>query len=532
MTVSNSHRRRALLVFMGLVAVSILFHERIIGSVAYAVEKGKLEASGEHLALAKVEAISEAFRTVARRVRPAVVRIETTTDLGARSSRRRDPEDLDLRDLPEPFREFFKDWHQFRRFPEVPPHETGGSGVIIDAQDGFILTNNHVVKDAAENEGRIDVRLPDGRRLEGKIVGRDPETDLALVKIEADRLHALALGDSEGMEVGDWVLAIGAPFGLEQSVTQGIISAKGRSHILEIGYQNLLQTDAAINPGNSGGPLVNMRGEVIGINTAIATNALMRGYMGIGFAIPSETVKEILPALKEGREIVRGYLGLAIKDPSTIAPGFWETFGLKEEASVYLEDVYPDTPASKAGLKGEDIILKYDGQRLESVAQLQELVARTKPGTTVDLVVWRDGKEITIPVTIEKMPKDFFAWARGRDRGLPSPGGDEDEETTIDAVGMTVAPLTRELSKRHGWDEADDLEGLLVVTEVAPLGEARALGIRPGDLIVSVQGEKVNTGRALRRALNDEALEKGVRIYVRTTRYGYRTFFLQLDRRR
>jgi serine protease Do len=524
-----------LFVVMTLAMLGVVFHEHILGSVAYALEKGRLEAGQEHLA--KVEAISTAFRTVARQVQPAVVHITTTARSGAEEEGDEESPhgNIDPEELPEPFREFFKKWEGERGFrfemPAPRPREASGSGVIIDADQGLILTNYHVVQEVAEGTGRIDVYLQDGRRVKAEIVGTDPKTDLGLVRVEADRLHAIPVGDSDAMEVGDWVLAIGAPFGLEQTVTQGIVSAKGRHNILprgQVGYQDLIQTDAAINPGNSGGPLVNMRGELIGINTAIATNSLMRGYMGIGFAIPSKTVNEILPDLRAGREVVRGYLGVSIRSLEDFPPGVGEAYGLEEDRGVLIEDVRPGTPAAKAGLKMDDIVLEYDGKKIETSEQLQFLVAHTRPDTKVDMVVWRDKERVTVPVTIEKQPADFFAWTGEEGAVPPGEAGGEEAPVEIESLGMTTQKVTEELAGKFGWDY-EEVKGMLVVTEVKPLGEARALGIRPGNLIVSVQRERITSGAQLKKALSEEALADGVLIKVRT-RAGYRTFYEELAR--
>jgi serine protease Do len=488
-----------------------------------AVAQDEADKPANNAALASVEDLSRAFRSVAEKVRPGVVQIRTTI--------KRDVKEQEefLEKLPEEYREFFRKHGDRYRLPNMPPpqRQSTGSGVIIDADEGFILTNNHVVGDAEKQNTRVDVVLSDGRSLVGKVVGRDPNTDLALVHINAENLHALPLGDSDKMEVGDWVLAIGAPFGLEQSVTQGIISAKGRSAVGILPYEEFIQTDAAINPGNSGGPLVNMRGEVIAINTAIATSGIVAGYMGVGFAIPTSMVKELLPAMKRGEEIVRGYLGVGIKDMSDFEPGYEKTFGLEERRGVYINDVYThrETPASKAGLKGEDIILEFDGQKLDSAQHLQHLVARTKPGTKVDLLVWRDRKEITIPVTIGKQPKDFFTWGGRGWRGMPY-GDDEEvaDKAKIEELGVTVEKLTPELAKKHDWEDEEDVKDLLVITEVDALGEAGSWGIRVGDLIESVQGKRITSAGQLRDALAD-AQETGARIRFKT-KQGYRPFFL------
>jgi len=496
---------------------SVLF----VQPTAMAKDNGEQDAA----ALTRVEDLSRAFRSVAEKVRPSVVQIRTKI----KHDVKKDEKEY-LNKLPKEFREFFEKHGDQYRLPNMPPptQQSSGSGVIIDADEGFILTNNHVVGGDEGGELRIDVVLSDGRSMKGKVVGRDPNTDLALVQINAENLNILPLGDSDKMQVGDWVLAIGAPFGLEQSVTQGIISAKGRSSVGIVPYEEFLQTDAAINPGNSGGPLVNMRGEVIGINTAIVTGGMAAGYMGVGFAIPTGMIKEVLPALKKGEEIVRGYLGVGIKDMADFPPGFEKTFGLKERRGVYIVDVYThrETPASKAGLRGEDIVLEFDGTKLESANQLQHLVARTKPGTEVNLLVWRDSKEITIPVTIGKQPKDFFTWGgRSGWRGMPNGGDKEDaDKAEIEELGVTVEKLTPALAKKHGWEDKEDAKDLLVITEVDPLGEAGSWGIRAGDLIESVQGKRITSVKQLRDTLAD-AKGTGARIRFKTTR-GYRPFFL------
>jgi len=494
--------------------------------------------------LASIQTISRAFRTVAARVRPAVVQITATVLPGQTERQPRRPQ-IDPRQLPEPFREFFE---EFDGMPQQPTPQYGrGSGVIIDAQEGLILTNSHVVGGDVQRrtdrerdrrgtrETRIQVTLDDGRRVEADVVGQDPKTDIALIRIrEQDmqalrragvNLHSIEIGESSKMDVGDWVLAIGAPFGLAQSVTQGIISATGRSNVGIVGIEDFIQTDAAINPGNSGGPLVNMRGELIGINTAIATSGLARGYMGIGFAIPTDMVQQVLPDLRAGREIVRGYLGVAISGLDE-EPGLARTFGLQQDRGVVIQDVQPNTPASKAGLKPEDVILGLGETEIHSVSQLRDLVARTRPGQTLDVIVWRDNRQITIPVEIEAQPEDFYA-ARTPGRNGRGPQGEAEARTTeIESIGMTVARITPELARQHGWD-IEEVQGQVVVTEVDPLGEAGQVRISAGDIIVSVQGQSVRSPAALREALSPEALEDGVRLRVRTPQ-GTRTLLLQV----
>lgn len=530
----NSHRFRLMAMCAAVAMTLALGGSLIANRMARAAEPAKAGLS--ETTLAPVESLSQAFRGVAKLVKPGVVQITSSvTDKKPARGKRRG---MTPEEMPPELREFFEKFgggrmpkfempDEFRR-----PSRSSGSGWIIDAENGLIITNNHVIGGGdgeKSDDMRLDVTLHDGRKLKATVVGRDPKTDLALIQIKADKLTALKLGDSDAMEVGDWVLAIGAPFGLEQSVTQGIISAKGRSsvHIVP-GYEDFIQTDAAINPGNSGGPLVNMKGEVIGVNTAIATNGLAAGYMGVGFAIPSKLIHELLPALKKGEEIVRGYLGVGIKDLAEYEPGFEKTFGLDHRQGVLIENVYShrETPASKAGLRAEDVILEYNGKRLESAKQLQDMVAKTRPGTEVKLRVWRDRKEITIPVTIGKQPRDFFRWTL---RGQDSTDEGEDEESaaeqTVEPLGMTVEKLTPELAKKYGWEDDKDAEGLLVVTEVEPLGEAGTWGVRPGDLLESVQGKRITSRKDLDSALSDSALKDGVRLRFKT-KQGPRTHFL------
>ncbi len=490
---------------LAVVSVAVLFHQDIVGRIAYAVEKGKIQAGSEELA--KIEALSNAFRTVAKTVRPSVVRLVSTKE-----SRRQIPDMLD--EIPEPLRRFF----ERQRRNEAPLPEAGtGSGFIIDAEKGYILTNNHVVANAK----RIDVHLADGRKVEAKLLGSDDKTDLALVQIKADRLHAVKLGDSDEMEVGDWVLAIGAPFGLDQTVSQGIISAKGRSNVGIVAYEDFIQTDAAINPGNSGGPLVNMRGEVIGVNTAIATNPIFGGYMGVGFAIPTKMVNQILPSLIEGKKVVRGYLGVSIQSLRN-DPGLATNLGLSEPTGAFVGDVLPKSPAARAGLKADDVILEYDGKTVKDNTDLTNMVAGTKPGTKVKLVIWREKAKKEIEVEIGAQPKGFSprAWMRGQD--APTEGGAESVE--IESLGMTVSELSPELAKKYGLDE--DAKGV-VVTEVDPYGEAYSASIRVGDLIVAVQGEAVQTPREFEEAVSADALKEGVRIRIKD-RQGSRTVFIKM----
>ncbi len=490
---------------------------------------------------AAVEAFSRVFRNVARDTQPAVVQVIARA---IPQPVEEEMDDLDMRDLPDALREFFerrRPGPEREREREAPPFGMPGprpragigSGVIIDAEKRYIITNNHVVEMADTEDARIDIRLHDGRVLPARIMGRDPKTELAMLQIttEVRDLHALPLGSSEEMEVGDWVIAIGAPFNLPQTVTQGIISAKGRNPGIVMGYEDLIQTDAAINPGNSGGPLLNLRGEVIGINTAIATTAMVGGYMGIGFAVPSETVRELLPYFERGEEIVRGYLGVSIRSLREFEPGIGRTFGMEEDEGILIEDIMPDSPADRSGLKVDDVILAYDGRKVTAVAELQRWVAYTPVGTTVDMTVWRDEREIVVPVEIDRQPDDFFAgpW-EDRPRRRERPDDDVPTEAEIEALGMIVAQMTPELARQYGWERRGVTDGQVIVVGVTPLGEAAAvLGIRPGDLILNAAGQSIDSPATLREILSRETLAEGVRMRIRDVRTGRsRTLFARV----
>lgn len=361
----------------------------------------------------------------------------------------------------DPFRDFFE-----RYFRDQVPREYRqkglGSGFIID-KEGYIFTNNHVVEMAEE----IRVTLSDEREFEAKIVGRDPKTDLALIKIEgAKDLIPLSLGDSDRLDVGDWVVAIGNPFNLGHTVTAGIVSAKLR----DIGagpYDNFIQTDASINPGNSGGPLLNVQGEVIGINTAIASPS--GGSIGIGFAIPVNMAKDLLPQLKKGK-VVRGWLGVVIQKITRDLKG---KLNLKDENGALVSDVVEDGPADRAGIKRGDVILSFDGKDIKESKELPYVVSSTPVGKTVPVVVMRKGQKETIQVELGEMTDD---------KGEPvvSKAGPD--------IGLAVEEITPELARSHGLSES---EGLIIV-QVRGDSPAAAAGLRRGDVILEMDQERVD----------------------------------------
>jgi len=331
------------------------------------------------------------FVEVAKATRPAVVNISTTKVI-----RYRGAPNAPFFDDPF-FRHFFGDdfFREFR-IPRERREQSLGSGVIVN-QDGFIVTNNHVVEGASE----IKVLLGDNREFSGRVAATDPRTDVAVIKISGHNLPTIPWGDSDRLQVGQWVLAIGNPFGLTQTVTAGIISATGRANVGIADYEDFIQTDAAINPGNSGGALVSVRGELIGINTAIFSRS--GGYMGIGFAIPSNMVREVVESLVKKGKVTRGWLGVQIQP---LTPELAEKFGLKDTRGILVSDVSKNSPAAEAGMMRGDIILEFDGKRMEDPMHLRNEVAHTEPGKKIPVKIWRKGKEMILIVKIEELPKE------------------------------------------------------------------------------------------------------------------------------
>jgi serine protease Do len=411
--------------------------------------------------------LSEAFAAAAKEATPAVVSIKIEKMIIQRSSGLGD-----ANDLGGPFGEDF-----LRRFfGQLPPQrylERGqGSGFII-SEDGYILTNNHVVG----NVDRMTVTLPDGRTFaDAKVIGTDPDTEVALIKIPGNNFPTVPLGDSDQLEVGDWVLAIGNPFGLTSTVTAGIVSATKRS-VGITAYENFIQTDAAINPGNSGGPLLDLRGRAVGINTAIFSES--GGYMGIGFAIPINMARRIAEQLRSTGRVVRGYLGLYGED---VTPEVAQILKLPQSQGVIIAQIEPNSPASQAGLQRRDVLLELNGAPIKSYDTFRNAVAALQPGTTIQLQVWRDGKTSQRTVTLGERPAQS---AQGRSAPQPQPSPEEAKQT----LGVEVRNLSAALAQRFGYAPG---EGVLV-TAVTPGGPADLAGIQPGDLIVSVDRQAVTS---------------------------------------
>jgi len=405
---------------------------------------------------------------VAKNAMPAVVNISTTQKVEQRQRRMPSPSPM-----PgpgpfggDPYEEFFRRF--FGERPPGGPQRSLGSGFII-SQDGYIVTNNHVVG----NADKIAVRLSDsnGDEYEATVVGTDEKTDLALIKIDAKRsLPTVSLGNSHDLQIGDWVIAIGNPFGLEQTVTAGIVSAKGRA----IGagpYDDFIQTDASINPGNSGGPLLNLKGEVVGVNSAIFSRT--GGNIGIGFAIPVDLAKSIVTQLQATGKVVRGWLGVLIQP---VTPELAQSFGLKESRGALVAEVTPESPAAKAGLQRGDVIIKFNDKAIEDSRALPTLVAQTSVGTKATVTILRSGEEKTFPITLGELSDQQAKAELG--------------EASSENWGMTVADLSPEIARRFQIE--NDQKGV-VVSEVEPGSPAGEAGLRPGDVITEVNRQSVTS---------------------------------------
>jgi serine protease Do len=441
------------------------------------------------------EASGQGFVQIAKAVKPAVVNVFST-----RTGRGEAPHAMPFEDPF--FRRFFGE-EFFRRFEPPPRKERGlGSGVIVQP-DGLIVTNNHVVSKADE----IKVMLADKREFKAKLIGTDAKTDIAVLKIEAEGLHTIPWADSDKLEVGEFVLAVGNPFGLTQTVTLGIVSALGRTAgIAE--YEDFIQTDAAINPGNSGGALVNIRGELAGINTAIYSQS--GGNMGIGFAVPSNLARSVVEQLVRHGKVVRGWLGVSIQDLSSeLAP----QFGLAEPKGVLISDVLDDSPAKRAGLERGDVIVEYDGKTVENATQLRNAVAQTAVGKTVAIKIVRDKKIRIVEVSIVEQPKQIAQAGSGEPSGEPSSGP---------LVDLEVRDLTPDLASRFGLSAG---ERGVVIVKIHPGGAAEESGLKEGDLILEVNRQPTATRTAYERAL--AKLRNGQSVLLLVKRHG-RPFFVTL----
>jgi len=443
----------------------------------------------------------KAFASVARAVSPSVVNIQVERKASTPA----------IGQLQIPFGEgspFGDDF--FKRFfgddfpgipkpqnkmPEIPQQSIGqGSGFVFKSKNGllsdktYIMTNNHVV----EHAEKIRVKFKDGREFEAKVTGRDPLSDVAVIEIKTGKLPPLPLGDSSKIEVGEWVLAIGNPFGLSHTLTVGVVSAKGRTALGINDYEDFIQTDAAINPGNSGGPLVNLNGEAVGMNTAIFSRS--GGYMGVGFAIPINLARNIAQQLIEHGEVTRGFLGIIIQP---LTPELAKSFGLDQTRGILVSQVNEDSPAEKAGLKVGDVITSYQGKPVTDVGDFRNRVSLTPPGTEALLTINREGKQKTLTVTIGKLSKDKLAAA-----GPAQTAGE---------LGLTVQTLTPQLAEQFDLKPGEGV----VVTQVESGSIAALAGIRTGTVIIEVDRKPVKNAAEFKRIVKQSSADKNVLLLIR-----------------
>ncbi|MEK7793429.1 MAG: DegQ family serine endoprotease [Candidatus Hydrogenedentota bacterium] len=440
--------------------------------------------------IAALEAQGKAFASVAKTASPAVVNIQVKKTVKHASREMRAPfgnEDF--------LRRFFPNLPDFQQMPEQPFEMQGQGSGFIYSPDGYIMTNNHVVGDADE----VMVSLADGREFEAKVVGADKDSDVAVIKIDGDNLPFLEFADSDAIEVGQWVVAIGSPFGFQHTVTAGIVSATGRSGLRIAEFEDFIQTDAAINPGNSGGPLLDLYGRAIGMNTAIASRTGQ--FNGIGLAIPINMAKWVRDQLVDGGKVTRGYLGVYMQP---ITPDLAEGFGLdKDTHGVVVESAMEDSPAANAGIERGDVITKMDGRTIDEMGAFRNHIAMLKPGDRVSLEVMRGNDSKTFDIAIAERDNEKLA------RNMPGAPAPQLEE-----LGMSVQELTPDIAGQMGFE---DKQGV-IVTGVEPGSPAYDAGIRPGNLIEEVNRQAVKTTEGFMNAVKSSPAGKPVLMLVNDDR--------------
>lgn len=438
-----------------------------------------------------IEEASRAFSDIVRSVSPVVANISSTKIMSRQ---------------PTPFDDFFDFFYPFpdgrtKKWKE----QSLGSGVVVSS-DGYIVTNNHVIEQAED----IKVTLFDKKTFKAKVVGADPKTDIAIIKIDAKGLPVVPLGDSDRLQVGEFVLAIGNPFGLNNTVTMGIISAVGRADVGVAEYEDFIQTDAAINPGNSGGPLVNIKGEIIGINTAIFSRT--GGYQGIGFAVPSNMVSRVMEQLIKEGKVVRGWLGVTIQD---ITPELAQKFGLKALEGSLVSDVAKGSPAHKAGIIRGDIILEFNGKKVRDVSSLRNIVAQTKIGSQVEIRILRNNKEEVVRATIMELPSEAVEAV---------PGSFEGSDINSNVLsGISVVDLTPVIARQLGVDK--DEKGVVIV-KVEPGSVAEDAGLRKGDIIQEIDRQHIRSQTDFDKAISNIRPNDAVLLFVNR---GGRRFYTTLQ---
>jgi len=506
--------------------------DHLVANVRFARAEQEVQASREQLS--KVEDFANVYRTVGKAVEPSVVSIEVHKQVKSPLARGMRPEDLLRR-----FRNFGGD--DDNAIPDLPKGRDDdqqsdgenaptmeqvatGSGVIMEAADGtgYILTNNHVAGGAE----KMTITLSDGRRItKARTLGADPKSDLAVVKIEADRLIAAKWGDSESLQKGDIIMAFGSPFGFVGSMTHGIVSALNRQARIikgDFAYENFIQVDAPINPGNSGGPLVDIHGNVVGINTAIATEN--GGFMGVGFAIPANQAKLVYQQIKETGKVVRGYIGVKILDVQA-DPDLVKSFGYNGDNGALVEETYSDTPATGKLHKG-DIVSAINGKSVRDGTELRNMVASIKPGTEASFNVFRNGKQQEIKIKIGEQPEDLATIARGGSK--KSPGSSDDAgatETSAETLGLKLTDPTPAILDRVGLPA--DKEGAVIasVKRDSPFYGK----VVTGDLITAIGGHEIHNAGDAKAALSKQDLSKGIRMYV-TSVAGARFVYVRAEK--
>lgn len=478
-------------------------------------------AQRQERAVEHANSLSEAFRNSAQRVMPAVVAIQhrivpklaQSEGRAQRSPRGETPRGFD--DLPPEIRRFFGDnlrgfgggdmeelFERGGNSARPRARESSGSGVIID-KSGIILTNNHVVAGG----GKITVKLHDGRELVATEVMTDPSTDIAVIRVATDEpLPYATLGNSEELKIGDWVLALGQPFGLQDTVTAGIISAKGRNLGI-VRDEEFLQTDAAINPGNSGGPLVNLRGEIIGINTAISSSS--GGFQGIGFAVPSNVANWVSKQLLKDGTVRRAYLGVGIQPVNSELA---EQFELDTMHGAVVTEVQPNSPAAEAGVQPQDVIISFGGRDIANHRQLAATVARSPIGSKQPMVVVRGGKEVKLTVTVREQPQNFGVRASDESHDSDS-SQDQAAPSAFNKLGLQVGPLSGDVAEQLGLGP---MKGV-VITSVEQGSLAESAGLTSGMVIAQVGRQSVENIEQFEAAVKNASLEKGVLLLVKST---------------